>query len=106
MSCLTPEQEIEVKEKILAAFPIDVQRVLDFQFSRLNDERISSPDNLSFLKKVYDNRQGDTLIVEMIVAALLYGMRIGELNREYVYRESQMAQQEPKKPLPKFGHAE
>ena len=35
---LTPEQEREVKAKIETVFGLGVQRAIDFQFMRLNDE--------------------------------------------------------------------
>ena len=96
---LTPEQEQEVKAKIEMVFGLDVQRAIDFEFMKFNDERITAPDNLAFLKTVYESRKDGGQPVETVIAALLYGMRLGELAREYVYRETTK-----ERPLP-YGHA-
>jgi len=97
---LKPEQEDTVKKWAIEKFGEDSVKQLDLLFFEFHDIRAGCKDNFDFLYKVRDKHgeQG-----EQVVAALLYGMKIGELGREYAYRQER--EQEAAAKLPLFGHA-
>ena len=100
---LKPEQEDEVRLQVIEKFGEESVKQLDLLFFEFHDIRGGCKDNFDFLYKVREKHgeQG-----EQVVAALLYGMKMGEISREYVYRLEQEQKTGEGKPLPAFGHAE
>jgi hypothetical protein len=72
---------------------------LDLLFFEFHDIRTTCKDNFDFLYKVRDKHgeQG-----EQVVAALLYGMKMGELGMIMHFKEQE---QEAAAKLPLYGHA-
>ena len=81
---LSPEQEDEVRITAIEMFGEDCVKKLDRLFFEFHDIRATCKDNYDFLKKVRDMHGENG---EQVVAALLYGMKLGELGREYAYRQ-------------------
>lgn len=87
---LEPEQEDEVKKWAIEKFGEDSVKRLDLLFFEFHDIRGTCKDNYDFLYKVRDKHG------EQVVAALLYGMKLGELGLMYHLKQQQ---------LPPYGHA-
>lgn len=81
---LTPDQEDTVRCAAIEMFGEDCVKNLDKLFFEFHDVRAGCKDNYDFLKKVKD-KHGEN--GDQVVAALLYGMKLGELGREYAYRQ-------------------
>jgi hypothetical protein len=96
---LKPEQEDTVKKWAIEKFGEDSVKQLDLLFFEFHDIRAGCKDNFDFLYKVRDKHgeQG-----EQVVAALLYGMKMGELGMMMHLKEQE---QEAVAKLPLFGHA-
>ena len=78
--CLTPEQENEVKEAVIKIFGLETVQNLDRLFFELQEIRIGCEDNMDFLFKLRE-KHGDA--GDQVVAAVLYGMKLGELGLMY-----------------------
>jgi hypothetical protein len=74
---------------------------MDFYFMELNDIRITCKDSYEFLEKV--KVKYPEFNTDLLLAAILYGMKQGELGYEYHLRQKAALQKE--KPLPGFGAA-
>ena len=102
---LSPEETEEVKKKIVAEFGEELVTEIDEYFIKLHDERIICGDNMEFLKKVHESRK-DSGNAPEVMAALLYGMKLGELAAMHAIKHAAMQANPlpPGKPLP-IGHA-
>lgn len=96
---LNSEQEDEVRSRVVAQFGEDCVKKMDMFYMALNDIRITSKDSYEFLEKVKEKYQelGDT---ELLLAAILYGMKQGELGYQY-----HLKKEKESSVLPKYGHA-
>ena len=94
---LSPEQEDEVRKRVIKQFGEDSVKKMDFHFMELNDIRITSKDSYEFLVKVKEKHPETNS--ELLLAAILYGMRQGEIGYEYHLRKT------GQKTLPKWGEA-
>lgn len=94
MDELTNGQKDEVKNKVIALFGVDVVKNIDTIYFSLHDIRMKSKDSYEFIKMVKEKygEQG-----ELVVGAILYGMKAGEEATTYHY--------ESQKRLPGYGHA-
>ena len=94
MDEITNEQKDEVKNKVIALFGPDVVKHIDEHYFTFHDIRMKSKDSYEFIAMVKEKygEQG-----ELVVGAILYGMKAGEETTMYHY-ESQGR-------LPKYGHA-
>jgi hypothetical protein len=97
---LSKSQEDTVKLIAIEMFGEDCVKNLDRLFFEFHDTRGTCKDNYEFLRTVRD-KHGEN--GDQVVAALLYGMKMGELGREYAYRQEQ--EQEAAAKLPQYGHA-
>jgi len=77
---LTPIQEDEVRNTAIELFGEDTVKNLDRLFFEFHDIRAECRDNYDFLSKVRE-RNGEN--GDHLVAALLYGMKLGELGLMY-----------------------
>lgn len=78
---LKPEQIDEVKQKVIALFGEEMVKEVDRVFLMLQAKRLGAKDPYDFLKRVADE---DPANKEMLVGALLYGMRLGEDTAAFV----------------------
>ena len=85
--CLTPDQENEVKEAVIRIFGIEVVENLDRLFFELQEIRIGCKDNMDFLMKLREKHGEDG---DQVVAAVLYGMKLGELGLMYHIKEQEL----------------
>jgi len=99
---LTAEQEDQTKQWAIKTFGIETVKNLDKLFFQFHDIRAGCTDNFDFLAKVKEQNgeHGDHL-----VAALLYGMKMGELGILYFLKEQESQKIAAEKSLPVFGHA-
>jgi hypothetical protein len=78
---LTDDQQHEVKRLAIERFGVESVRQMDLFFMELNDLRIASQTSFEFLEKVKEKYTADRS--ELLIAALLWGMRECELAYEY-----------------------
>jgi hypothetical protein len=78
---LDPPAENEVRRRVIEMFGLESVTRMDFFFMELNDLRISSATSFEFLEKVKEKYTADRS--ELLIAALLWGMREGEIAYEY-----------------------
>ena len=95
MDDITDAQKDEVKNKVITLFGSDVVKHIDEYYFAFHDIRMKSKDSYEFIAMVKE-KYGDN--GELVVGAILYGMKAGEESTTYHY-ESQMR-------LPKYGHAQ
>lgn len=98
---LTNDQEDEVRKRVIEKFGEDSVKQMDLFYMELNDIRIGCRDSYEFLEKVkakYSDHNS-----ELLLAAILYGMKQGELAVEYHQRKQNLDRNG--KPLPRFGEA-
>ena len=98
---LKPEQQDKVKKWAIEKFGEESVKRVDLLFFEFHDIRAGCLDNFDFLYKVRD-KHGEN--GEQVVAALLYGMKMGELGLMVHLKECEAVRKE-EKPLPQFGHA-
>lgn len=98
---LTEPQEDEVRKKVIDRFGLDCVKQMDHFYMELNDIRMSCRDSYEFLEKVKAKYPDDR--AELLIAAILYGMKQGELGYQYHLKKQEM--DNAGKPLPKFGSA-
>lgn len=96
---LSPDQEEEVRKKVIDRFGEDAVKKMDTHFMELNDIRIVSKDSYEFLVKVKEKYPDNS---ELLLAAILYGMRQGELGYEYHLKQKTI---QTLTTLPKWGDA-
>ena len=98
---LKPEQQDEVKKWAIEKFGVESVKRLDLLFFEFHDIRATCEDNFDFLYKVRE-KHGER--GEQVVAALLYGMKMGELGL-MAHLKEQEQQRGGEKPMPQYGHA-
>lgn len=81
---LTEEETDEVRQKVIDMFGEDAVKDIDLKWMALHDIRIACTHNYDFLEKVRD-AHSDGADANTLVAAILYGIRLGEIGREYAY---------------------
>lgn len=94
---LTNQEEDEVRKKVIAQFGEESVRKMDLFYMELNDIRLASKDSYDFLERVKAKYPDDR--TDLLLAAILYGMRQGELGYQYHLKQKEMER------LPKFGAA-
>jgi hypothetical protein len=99
---LNEEQENEVRKRVVEQFGEDSVKEMDRHYMELNDIRITCKDSYEFLEKVKAKYPEEN--TNLLLSAILYGMRQGELAVEYHFR-AQSQSTGGKKPLPSFGSA-
>ena len=88
---LSKEQEDTVRLQVIEMWGEECVKNIDRLFFEFHDIRAASMDNYTFLKTVRD-KHGE--IGDQVVAALPYGMKMGELGREYAYRQERQQELE------------
>jgi hypothetical protein len=78
---LNEEQQDDVKKKVIALFGEEVVHAIDMQFMAFTDQRMAATDAYDFLKKVADQ---DPEHAVTTCAALLFGMKMGEISAQFV----------------------
>lgn len=93
---LNRAEEDEVKKLAIQMFGEETVLNLDRLFFEFHDIRNGCKDNYEFLSKVKEKNgeKGDHL-----VAALLYGMKLGELGLMYHLKQQELER------FPQYGHA-
>lgn len=92
---LTCDQEDEVRKRVIDQFGLDSVKKMDSYYLELNDIRISCKDPYEFLEKVKAKYpDGDT---DLLLAAILYGVKQGELGYQYYLRQQQGKTDNPPK---------
>lgn len=74
---LNKEQEDEVRKQVVAQFGEEVVKKMDLIYMEFNDLRLASTSSFDFLDKVKNKYPGDS--TEIILAGLLFGMKMGEV---------------------------
>jgi len=79
---LNQNQEDDVKAKVIKQFGEDAVRKMDRHYMELNDLRMASETSYEFLGKIRETFKDESR-PELILAAVLYGMKQGELGYQY-----------------------
>lgn len=87
---LTDEEADTVREKVVDMFGEDAVKDIDLKWMALHDIRVSSDHNYDFLAKVRQQYLNDGADANTIVAAVLYGIRLGEIGREWAYEQERL----------------
>lgn len=87
---LNAEQQDEVKQRVINAFGEEFVKKVDMLFMALVDERMAVNDAYEFLEKVAAKYPEHP---EEMVAALLVGMKFGELAAGYALQQQAQAAQ-------------
>jgi DNA-binding NarL/FixJ family response regulator len=98
---LTNDEEDQVRKRVIDKFGVDSVKQMDLHYMALNDIRMGCRDSYEFLEKVKE-KYPDTN-TELLLAAILYGMKQGELGYEYHLRQTKKDAND--KPLPSWGSA-
>ena len=91
MNELTDEEIDEVREKVVEMFGENNVRYIDRRWMDLHQLRIASSNNYDFLLKVRQDHIRDGGDGDLLVAAVLYGIRLGEIGREWAYEQQRMS---------------
>jgi hypothetical protein len=94
---LTKEEEDAIRIEVLEKFGEANVKEMDTFFMELSDVRTKSKSVLEFLALVKQKYPEDA---NRLLAALLYGIRLGEVGYDYHLRKI-----DPQKALPVFGKA-
>ena len=97
---LAPDEEDEVRKKCIAQFGEDSVKKMDVHYMELNDIRIASKTSYDFLDNV--KAKYSTENCELLIAAILYGMKQGEIGYEYHLKKQEMDRMSK---MPKWGDA-
>lgn len=79
---LNSNEEDDVKAKVIKQFGMDAVRKMDHHYMELNDLRMASETSYEFLGKIRETFKDESK-PELIIAAVLYGMKQGELGYQY-----------------------
>ena len=79
---LNQNQEDDVKAKVIKQFGEDAVKKMDHHYMELNDLRMASETSYEFLGKIRETFKDESK-PELILAAILYGMKQGELGYQY-----------------------
>ena len=93
---LTPDQQKETLEMVMQYFSRKEVAEMDDLFLDFDDMRVASKGALEFIAKVKEKYPEN---YHVFVAAILYGVKLGELGYDYQTKEL------PDKKLPDWGHA-
>ena len=96
---LNQTQEDDVKAKVIKQFGEEAVRKMDHHYMELNDLRMASETSYEFLGKVRETFKEESK-PELILAAVLYGMKQGELGYQYYMMQNGLEArpiEEPKK---------
>jgi hypothetical protein len=96
---LSDKQKDEVRERVMKEFGKEKVEQMDHYFMELNDLRMGSETSYAFLQKV-DEKYTDQNTA-LLIGAILFGMRQGELGYEYHLKMQGKIVQD----APKFGKA-
>ena len=92
---LDKEQEDAVRKQVIAQFGEDCVKRMDNFYMELNDLRMQSVSSYDFLEKVKTKYTSpDT---DLVLAGLLFGMKMGEIGYEYHLKQMQEAKAEIEK---------
>lgn len=86
---LNEEQQDDVKKRVIALFGEEVVHAIDMQFMAFTDQRMAATDAYDFLKKVADQDPENAVTT---CAALLFGMKLGELAAGHVLNQEHAAE--------------
>ena len=78
---LNNQEEDEVRKKVVSTFGEDSVKQMDLFYLELNDMRMGCQDSYEFLEKVKAKYSDQN--TELLISAILYGMRQGELGYQY-----------------------
>lgn len=87
---LTEEESDEVRQTVIDMFGEDNVREIDIRWMALHDIRIASTHNYDFLARVREHH-AEGADANTLIAAILYGIRLGEIGREYAYEQEKLA---------------
>ena len=88
---LEKQQEDEIRKLVVEKFGEDSVKRMDIFYMELNDIRMSAQTSYDFLEKVKEKYpEGDT---DLLLAGLLYGMKLGEIGYEYHMKQMQAEQE-------------
>ena len=88
---LEKQQEDEIRKMVVEKFGEDSVKRMDIFYMELNDIRMSAQTSYDFLEKVKEKYpDGDT---DLLLAGLLYGMKLGEIGLEYHMKQVQAEQE-------------
>ena len=85
---LNSAQQLEVRNRLMEQFGEEPLKRMDAFFEELNGMRIAAKDSYKFLdlvKAKYPNEN-----VDLVIAAILYGMWQGEIGYEYHLKQTEM----------------
>jgi hypothetical protein len=86
---LEKQQEDEVRKQVIAKFGEECVKRMDILYMELNDIRMTAVSSYDFLEKVKDKYPNDN--TDLVLAALLYGMKMGEIGYEYHLKQMEEA---------------
>jgi uncharacterized protein HemX len=92
---LEKAQEDEIRKKVVERFGEDCVKRMDIHYMELNDVRMSAVDSFDYLEKVKAKYEGEN--TELLLAGLLYGMKLGEMGYEYHLKQMQQEKEEADK---------
>ena len=92
---LEKQQEDEIRKLVIGKFGEESVKRMDVFYMELNDIRMSAETSYDFLEKVKEKYpDGDT---DLLLAGLLYGMKLGEIGFEYHMKQMQEAKEQEEK---------
>ena len=86
---LEKEQEDQVRKQVIEQFGEDCVKRMDIIYMEINDIRMSAETPYDFLEKVKTFYAAEN--TDLLLAGILYGMKMGELG--YEYHLKQLAEQ-------------
>lgn len=92
---LEKAQEDQIRKQVVERFGEDCVKRMDQFYMELNDIRMSATDSFDYLEKVKVHYPGDN--TELLLAGLLYGMKLGEIGYEYHLQQQQALKEEAEK---------
>lgn len=88
---LEKAQEDEIRKQVVEKFGEESVKRMDLFYMELNDIRMSAQTSYDFLEKVKEKyAEANT---DLLLAGLLYGMKLGELACEYQFKQAQEAKE-------------
>ena len=87
---LTEEETDHVRQTVIDMFGEEAVKDIDLKWMALHDIRLASSHNYDFLAKVREQYQKDGADANTLVAAILYGINLGEIGREYAYEQERL----------------
>lgn len=100
---LEKAQEDEIRKKVVEKFGEECVKQMDIFYMELNDIRMSATDSFDYLEKVKAHYGNEN--TNLLLAGLLYGMKLGEIGYEYHLKQLAEAQGLPPPPSRADGGA-